>query len=174
MARGRKIDSTEDTAAGTPLNTFIEAQETPSADQCTVSSESDPVERVTEADEVENEVLRMTESDKPSAATSSLRDMTMLSPEQRRGLLIDGMSAILRAPKVKGDPPTLVRFHEKDSIGLRAVLIDVGAPVLCDAWNYYRENADSPSSSEFLQHVYDITKMRIPRMYRIVAELRLD
>lgn len=105
---------------------------------------------------------------------TSLKDVPILTEEQKNMILEENLERILCAPKIKGALPTIVRFKERDSIGLRTVIIDIGAPVLYDAWCYYKANVDHPQAEDFLQYVYNLTKMRIPRLYKVVAELRLD
>lgn len=175
MGRGRKIGTLENVdGADNPMEredatATVQNAETPMAEPS--GEQTDIVSAQPEAPAAPAPV---TAPAAPKTPEASLKDATFLTKEQKEMILQENLSKILCAPKVKGALPTIVRFKEKDSIGLRTVIIDIGAPVLYDAWKYYKANADHPSAEAFLQYVYTLTKSRIPRLYKVVAELRLD
>lgn len=80
---------------------------------------------------------------------------------------------ILCVPKMKRQVPTLVRFREDGQVPVRSVLVDIGEPVLRAGWEYYRSTMADASVQRYMELVYGITQTRLPRMYRVVAELDL-
>ena len=81
---------------------------------------------------------------------------------------------VMGVPKPKGQVPTLVTYSPKGTKVARHILVDIGEPMLKEAWGIYRANVEGAEAEDFLLIVFDITEREIPRMYRTVAKLSLD
>lgn len=81
---------------------------------------------------------------------------------------------MLCVPKTKGSLPTLVRYSPRGKVPKRAVIIDIGGPLLEEAWAWYKENVSGADAEDFLLLVYEVTRTEMPRMYRTVSEMVLE
>lgn len=81
---------------------------------------------------------------------------------------------MLCVPKTKGSLPTLVRYSPKGKVPKRAVIIDIGGPLLEEAWAWYKRSVSGADPEEFLLLVYEVTRTEMPRMYRTVSEMVLE
>lgn len=95
---------------------------------------------------------------------------TVASPQTySRGELRD----IIGVPKLKSQVPTLVRFPDRETGALRTVIVDIGEPILSAGWDYYRRTVPDAAPSDYLEEVRAVTRSDVPRLYKVVAELRL-
>lgn len=95
---------------------------------------------------------------------------TVASPQTySRGELRD----IIGVPKLKSQVPTLVRFPDRETGALRTVIVDIGEPILSAGWDYYRRTVPNAEPSDYLEEVRAVTRSDVPRLYKVVAELRL-
>lgn len=96
--------------------------------------------------------------------------VTVASPQTySRGELRD----IVGVPKLKSQVPTLVRFPDRETGALRTVIVDIGEPILSAGWDYYRRTVPGATPSDYLEEVRAVTRSDVPRLYKVVAELRL-
>lgn len=80
---------------------------------------------------------------------------------------------IIGVPKLKSQVPTLVRFPDRETGAVRTVIVDIGEPILSAGWDYYRRTVPDATPSDYLEEVYAVTRSDVPRLYKVVAELRL-
>lgn len=102
--------------------------------------------------------------------TAGTETATVASPRTySRGELRD----IIGVPKLKSQVPTLVRFPDRETGALRTVIVDIGEPLLSAGWDYYRRTVPDAAPSDYLEEVRAVTRSDVPRLYKVVAELRL-
>ena len=80
---------------------------------------------------------------------------------------------ILSPQKGKRAVPTKIRFWSRYAQAWRHVIIDVNEYLLIDAYKCWLAHGRT-DDEEFLDHVYKITKVDVPRMFRVVADLDLE
>lgn len=80
---------------------------------------------------------------------------------------------ILSPQKGKRAVPTKVRFWSRYAQAWRHVIIDVNEYLLADAYRCWLAHGRT-DDEEFLDHVYKIAKLDVPRMFRVVADLDLE
>lgn len=80
---------------------------------------------------------------------------------------------ILSPQKGKRAVPTKIRFWSRYAQAWRHVIIDVNEYLLIDAYKCWLAHGKT-DDEEFLDHVYKITKVDVPRMFRVVADLDLE
>lgn len=98
-----------------------------------------------------------------------------LTDEEREGVLRSRLKAVLDVPKVKGQIPTLVRFRQDGQVPVRAVIVEIGENELLEGWRLYKSfQKGIPDAERYLLMVYDLARHEIPRLYRTVAEVRLE
>ena len=98
-----------------------------------------------------------------------------LTDEEREGVLRSRLKAVLDVPKVKGQIPTLVRFRQDGQVPVRAVIVEIGENELLEGWKLYKSfQTGAPDAERYLLMVYDLARHEIPRLYRTVAEVRLE
>ena len=98
-----------------------------------------------------------------------------LSDNERDRVLKDRLRAVLDVPRVKGQIPLLVRFRQDGMVPLRAVLVELGEVEFMKGWDIYKSFQDGkPDPERYLMMVYDLTQHEIPRLYRTVAEVKLE
>ena len=107
---------------------------------------------------------------KTPAATAPLPASAPVDMDALRAELV----RVMGVPKPKGQVPTLVTYSPKGTKVARHILVDIGEPMLKEAWGIYRANVEGAEAEDFLLIVFDITEREIPRMYRTVAKLSLD
>lgn len=113
----------------------------------------------------------------PEPAEEMTDDPAVLTPSETPTVTVafeeEELRRILCVPKMKRQVPTLVRFREDGQVPVRSVLVDIGEPILRAGWEYYRSTNVNASVQDYMGLVYEITQTRLPRMYRVVAELDL-
>lgn len=103
----------------------------------------------------------------------AIESMAPLSADERTMLLRSRLKEVLCVPKQKGQLPTLVRFRQEGQVPLRAVIVEIGEIELQKGWELYKSFGDK-DPEKYLLMVYDLTQHEIPRLYRTVAETRLE
>lgn len=83
----------------------------------------------------------------------------------------DSVRRILSVPKGKYDVPTFITYRRN---GIRRhVIVDIGEPVIKEAWREWCRYNPSADPEAFLLVVYSLTRHEIPRLYRAVGEVEL-
>lgn len=83
----------------------------------------------------------------------------------------DSVRRILSVPKGKYDVPTFITYRRN---GIkRHVIVDIGEPVIKEAWREWCRFNPSADPEAFLLVVYSLTRHEIPRLYRAVGEAEL-
>lgn len=83
----------------------------------------------------------------------------------------DSVRRILSVPKGKYDVPTFITYRRN---GIkRHVIVDIGEPVIKEAWAEWCRFNPSADPEAFLLVVYSLTRHEIPRLYRAVGEAEL-
>lgn len=135
----------------------VPAEEPVGAPEAPVPSQ-EPAAEPAAAVEVDGTVYRLTDT------------ATVTSPQPySRGELRN----IIGVPKLKSQVPTLVRFPDRETGAVRTVIVDIGEPILSAGWDYYRRTVPDATPSDYLEEVYAVTRSDVPRLYKVVAELRL-
>ena len=135
----------------------VPAEEPVGAPEAPVPSQ-EPAAEPAAAVEVDGTVYRQTDT------------ATVTSPQPySRGELRN----IIGVPKLKSQVPTLVRFPDRETGAVRTVIVDIGEPILSAGWDYYRRTVPDATPSDYLEEVYAVTRSDVPRLYKVVAELRL-
>ena len=114
-------------------------------------------------------VFRVSSAESPQA----IEDMAPLTADERTMLLRSRLKEVLCVPKQKGQLPTLVRFRQEGQVPLRAVIVEIGEIELQKGWELYKSFGDN-DPEKYLLMMYDLTQHEIPRLYRTVAEMRLE
>lgn len=82
------------------------------------------------------------------------------------------MAKILSPQKGKRAVPTLISFESSYAHARRWVIIDINNVLLEEAWNCWKRHGYHDDEL-FLDTIYKITKIEVPRMFRVVATLDL-
>ena len=84
------------------------------------------------------------------------------------------LKAIVGKPRIKGQVPTLVRFRDSSQVPIMTVLVDIGEPLLREGWEYFHRAIPDSDPSDYLGEIYELTQTEVPRLWKVVAELRLN
>lgn len=84
------------------------------------------------------------------------------------------LKAIVGKPRIKGQVPTLVRFRDDGQVPIMTVLVDIGEPLLREGWEYFHRAIPDSDPSDYLGEIYELTQTDVPRLWKVVAELRLN
>lgn len=103
----------------------------------------------------------------------TIESMAPLTADEKTAILRSRLKEVLCVPKQKGQLPTLVRFRQGGQVPLRAVIVEIGEMELLKGWELYKSFGDK-DPERYLLMVYDLTQHEIPRLYRTVAEMRLE
>ena len=83
----------------------------------------------------------------------------------------ESVRRILSVPKGKYDVPTFITYRRN---GIRRhVIVDIGEPVIKEAWREWCRYNPSADPEAFLLVVYSLTRHEIPRLYRAVGTAEL-
>ena len=83
----------------------------------------------------------------------------------------ESVRRILSVPKGKYDVPTFITYRRN---GIRRhVIVDIGEPVIKEAWREWCRFNPSADPEAFLLVVYSLTRHEIPRLYRAVGTAEL-
>ena len=83
----------------------------------------------------------------------------------------DSVRRILSVPKGKYDVPTFITYRRN---GIkRHVIVDIGEPVIKEAWAEWCRYNPGADPEAFLLVVYSLTRHEIPRLYRAVGTAEL-
>lgn len=163
----------EETAVETAVETTVEttAVETP-VETTAVETAVETVAETVEAPEPEPVIEPRP---KPVQRSEPVEPVAMAieTPAASAVFDRDELARIICVPKSKRQVPTLVKYRADGEVPVRWVLVDIGEPILRAGWDYYRGVTVKPSAEEYMRLVYEITRMRLPRMYRVLAELDL-
>ena len=111
------------------------------------------------------------ESNRPSVGRTCVSPSSVPQP---RAYSRAELKAIVGKPRIKGQVPTLVRFRDDGQVPIMTVLVDIGEPLLREGWEYFHRAIPDSDPSDYLGEIYELTQTDVPRLWKVVAELRLN